>query len=321
VSHTLSPGKSENVIIPLRPTSKSTGSTNSSAPNWKLPTLKMWRTWDRSRREELVSRLVTDLDLDVDIQPNTYWHELIDDLHVAAVEQKFMDLVEWLEVIQREILDRCSRATRVAQEYDDFISVSWVDCKTRSCNYCHGKWVNEKASRWSEAFQRRSEYVYLVICDETTTKASSVMDYATRLKHASLRIPVDGDGELVITTHPRQGATQILVSEVHELLLTHLAPLGRDDGRVTTNRFLRQVVQEVEEDDDDVDDPECRGDRDDLVPSRVLRQGAWRLAVAKGWAEHASGRNWRLHVPAVELAKFWKVNSGQPPQHSYRQAA
>jgi hypothetical protein len=318
VPHTHRVSKPFQLISGFRDGSTSKESPSRTAPKKKFPSLSKWRGSTWASKNEAFFTLATALGLE-DLNPTSDWLELLSPVMKLAIEQNELPLLQWLEELEKDARVRCPRAQFIGKLKNDDLKCMYVDCKSRGCEYCHDRWVVETSSRWAKAFQVLGEHVYLVLCDDGE-KASNVVDYATRLKHATLQIPGGEDQRrLVITTHPRKGSQSMFTADLENFLFELVSPLGKGDGRVTSNRYLREGADQAESEGDQRG--KAHSEDDDYSPGVVIKPASRHWAVARGYTTYDGGHTWTITIPPEEMDKFWQINSGEPPEHRYRSAA
>lgn len=296
----------------LRIASKSDFSQSREAPEIDLPGPDQWRKLSYDEKNTLLTGLATELGHEV--RRADSWITLLTPVHTKAVEHRRLDVAEWTQERQQHAQLRCPRAQLVFQG-DHAV---FVDCKTRGCPHCHERLATSAAAKWAAKLLALDQPIYGVVCGNSR-EAASVVDYATKLDHATLRITMP-DSVIIFTTHERKGARRENLDGLQDLIFDFLIALKPGEARVTGNKILNdvEITEESTEDPPDQRRKSADGEGD---PPILITKAGWRYLVLKGWITHAGGRRWKIDIPATGLKKFWRINSGQPPQHAYRPAA
>lgn len=301
----------------------SSGGSSSSSDGPELPDLATWRPRDWYENNHLFAGLAAKLGVE---SRGNNWVLDFPRVYAAAVEQGESLLVIWLDQVDERMRSRCPRAQLRAKSLGVDFELVLVDCRTRGCPYCTEVMASRMSERWADAFRRGKQPVYTVVCD-SIKRASAIMDYATKLKHAALRMPVGNGQHMIYTTQKRKDGVLVDVNALQDELYALLQAIEPGEGhRVTSNRPLRELAEQGDEDAEGEPAPREKGasprpvgiDRDEGL---IVSKASWYWLIRKGYVKPISRRRWQVSLPPEELAEFQRINVGGPPENRYRPAA
>lgn len=120
-----------------------------------------------------------------------------------AVKAGDLRLYTWTTRVKGDSARRCADRYTLYLWKDPHGTMSWIDCGRRACSYCGPIRTWRETAEVHRLLLALGGDIYRVEVP-TRVKAQNVVDYATKLGHATVAIPVGPEETVVYTTMPRK---------------------------------------------------------------------------------------------------------------------
>lgn len=175
-----------------------------------LPPVEIWVRLDDRDRRALVDRLMAEKDVPSSVEladalERADWNKVLE--HLGGHAARVMDMKTYTWALKA----RGVSSTRCGDRYARYLwkdphgTMSWVDCGLRACSYCGPVRTWRESGELHRDLLDLGRDVYRVETD-TIRRAHSVVDYATKLGHATVVVPAGPTRTVVYTTMPRKDA-------------------------------------------------------------------------------------------------------------------